>query len=116
MRQINEIAPNMQQHEICTFDYRKTLKALQGLYDEHSEHYRITLAPIGSKMQALGAAFLFYMHPDIRVIIAAHKEYNAKQYSEGCKAIWKIEVGDTSKLRESLDKNRAAASAAAGIR
>lgn len=104
MRKINEINTNMKQHEICTFDYRKALKILQDLYDEHSEYYRITLAPIGSKMQSLGTALFCYMHPDIRVIIAAPKEYNAKQYSEGCRDMWKIEVGQTINLRNSLDK------------
>lgn len=104
MRKINGIDTNMRQHEICTFDYQKTLKALQGIYDVHSEYFRITLAPIGSKMQAFGAALFCYMHPDIRVIIAAPKEYNAKQYSEGYKAMWKIEVGATNKLRDLLDK------------
>lgn len=104
MRQINEISPEARQFEISTFDYRETLRVLENLYGELAEHYRITLSPLGSKMQALGTAFFCHMHPDVRIVLSTPKEYNAVQYSEGCKAKWKIELGSLIKVRHELEQ------------
>ena len=69
-----------------------------------SERYTITLSPLGSKMQALGTALFCYMHPDVRVIFSTPKEYNATQYSKGCKEVWKLDFGPLSELRRRLDQ------------
>lgn len=104
MKRINTIGQHARQIEVSTFDYKDTLRALEGLHAEMSEMHRITLSPLGSKMQALGTALFCYMHPDVRIIFSTPKEYNAVQYSKGCKEIWKIDFGSLSELRRKLDQ------------
>lgn len=103
MKKINAIDDNMRHCEVSTFDYREALRILESLYIELSKKYRITISPLGSKMQALGTALCCYMHPDVRIIFSSPKEYNAIQYSKGCKEIWNIDFGNTRDLRSNLD-------------
>ena len=104
MKQINGIGENTRSFEVSTFDYKDTLQRLESLHAELSEKSRITLSPLGSKMQALGTALFCYMHPDVRVILSTPKEYNAAQYSEGCKDVWTINFGSLEELRRNLDQ------------
>ena len=102
MKTLNEIAVTAKQYEVSTFDYKDTLRVLGELHKELAGAYRLTLSPLGSKMQALGTALFCHMHSDVRVIFATPKEYNAAQYSKGCKAIWKIDFGSLVDVREKL--------------
>ena len=104
MKKINAIGEGVPQYEVNTFDYKDTLQVLEGLHADKSERYTITLSPLGSKMQALGTALFCYMHPDVRVIFSTPKEYNAAQYSKGCKNVWEIDFDALDKLRRSLDE------------
>lgn len=104
MKRINGIGQDTPHFEVSTFDYKDTLQRLEGLHAEMSETHTITLSPLGSKMQALGTALFCYMHPDVRVIFSTPKEYNAAQYSKGCKEVWKIDFGPLGELRRSLDQ------------
>jgi hypothetical protein len=104
MKRINGIGDAVPQYEISTFDYKETLGVLERLYAEKAERHTITLSSLGSKMQALGTALFCYMHPDVRVILSTPKEYNAAQYSEGCKNVWEIDFGPLDQLRRSLDE------------
>lgn len=103
MKEINAINEGIPRFEVSTFDYKETLQVLEGLHVAKSERHTITLSPLGSKMQALGTALFCYMHPDVRVIFSTPKEYNAVQYSEGCKAVWEIDFGSLSELGRSLE-------------
>lgn len=103
MRQINAIQEAARLHEVCTFDYRESLCALERLHGDLSERYRLTLSPLGSKMQALGTALFCYMHPDVRVVFSTPEEYNAARYSQGHKGMWKIDFGRLVALRRHLD-------------
>lgn len=104
MKKINAFSQDVPQYEVSTFDYKGTLRVLESLHAERSERYTITVSPLGSKMQALGIALFCYMHPDVRVIFSTPKEYNAAQYSKGCKEVWKIDFGALSELRHKLDQ------------
>ena len=104
MKNINGIGEDTRHFEISTFDYKDTLQRLESLHAELSEKSRITLSPLGSKMQALGTALFCYMHQDVRVILSSPREYNASQYSEGCKDVWKIDFGHLGELRHNLDQ------------
>lgn len=104
MRTINALGIDTPQYEVSTFDYKDTMRALESIHRAVSERYKITLSPIGSKMQALGTALFCHMHPDVRIMFATPKEYNAVQYSEGCKARWKIDFGSLKELRCVLDR------------
>lgn len=103
MRNINGIAEWAPQHEVSTFDYRDTLRVLEHCHAEMWERYKVTISPLGSKMQALGTALFCYMCPDVRIIFCTPKEYNATQYSEGCKEVWRLEFGALRELRSKLD-------------
>ena len=104
MKKINGIDEDTRHIEISTFDYKDTLQCLEGLHAELSEKNRITLSPLGSKMQALGTALFCYMHHDVRVILSSPREYNAAQYSEGCKDLWEVDLGSLDQLRCNLDR------------
>jgi hypothetical protein len=43
------------------------------------------------------------MRQDISIVFAMPREYNALQYSEGCKGLWKIEFGELVDIRKVLD-------------
>ncbi|MGA2158708.1 MAG: hypothetical protein ABSG90_05780 [Dehalococcoidia bacterium] len=104
LREINEIPDTAPQIEVSTFKYKHTLEKLEDLYKKYSANYQLTLCPIGSKLQSVGASLFCYIHPDIRVMFAIPEEYNAKQFSDGCLATWKIDLGSLRSLRTSLDK------------
>jgi len=104
MREVNGIGTHLPQHVVSTFDYKETLSLLESLHAARARHFKISLSPLGSKMQALGCSLFHYLHPDVRVIFATPEEYNASQYSEGCKATWQLRFGFMPKIRHELDK------------
>jgi hypothetical protein len=104
MKKINDISDRVPQYQVSTFDYKETLQVLEHLYVEKAETHTVTLSALGSKMQALGTALFCYIHPDVRVILSTPKEYNAAQYSEGCKNVWEIDFGAVDELRGILDE------------
>ena len=91
---------------VTTFDYRKTLEVLGGIYAESRYNYRIAVMPHGSKMQTVGAS-LFAIAHQTSMIFAMPKEYNPDHYSQGCKQVWAFELGDTDLLTENLRSARA---------
>ena len=106
MREVHRLPKNSAVHPLYpteTFDYKDTVSRLEMIYEAIWEWNSITLAPLGAKMQTLGAAIFCYLHPDVRVITTIPKEYNASHYSEGCKNMWEIGFGDTRELRAKLD-------------
>jgi hypothetical protein len=104
MRMINEIGLDMPQHEVSTFDYKECLSILEQIYLAAQDSSNISLAPFGSKMQALAGCIFCQIHPDIRVIFASPKSYNASQYSNGVKATWEIDFGRLVTLMENLQR------------
>ena len=102
LKEINGLTENDFQHEISTLHYKETLSRLESIYQRLWDKYKLTLSPIGSKMQALGSSLFSYMHPDTRIVFAIPKEYNAAQYSDGWRETWRIEFGSLSDLRELL--------------
>lgn len=102
-RTINKIDETSISVEVCTFDYKETIKKLDEIYKDRNLDFHIYISALGSKMQSLGIALFCYVRPDVTVYLAIPKEYNPKQYSEGCKATWQIDFGSTKKLRELLD-------------
>ena len=103
MRDVNEIGDETVFYEVSTFHYKESLRLLDKLHSERWEQNSLTLAPIGSKFQALGSSLFCYLHPEVRVMLSAPKEYKASQYSEGCKATWLIDFGPTEKIRHLLN-------------
>jgi hypothetical protein len=104
MRALNALSTESRQQEVSTFDYRETIDALESLHEEFSSSHRITISPLGSKLQALGTALFCYLHPDVRVVFSAPGLYNAAHYSQGCKAKWAVDFGSLHELRGKLDR------------
>ncbi len=98
MRAINEVGPDVPQFEVSTFDYKESLAALEQAYLSSQDSSNVSLAPFGSKMQALAGCIFCHLHPDIRVIFASPKSYDASQYSKGVKATWEIDFESVSEL------------------
>ncbi len=103
MREINKIPDSAPSYEVSTFDYKKTLETLERIYQARDCKYHVNISPLGSKMQSVGIALFWYMRQDVSIVFAMPEEYNARQYSEGCKATWQINFGDINKVREILD-------------
>jgi len=104
MRKINQLSDSSIQYQVSTFDYRDSLRTLEAIYLNRLGQCKFTLSSMGSKMQALGAALFCYLRPDVRVVFAIPREYNAGKYSDGCKATWMVDFGSTRELRISLDQ------------
>lgn len=103
MMVINGLTEDHSTYEVSTFDYREAISTLDRIYEEYSLKYRLSLAPIGSKMQAVATSLFCHIHPDVRIVLATPEEYNAQFYSSGCKATWRIAFGATSELRTLLE-------------
>jgi hypothetical protein len=103
MRWINDLdKEHVPQFEVSTFDYKETVARLETIYLDRWQDYRLTVAPLGSKLQALGTAFFSFLHPDVRLVFAIPHEYNASNYSGGHKALWQIKFGSLECLRQTL--------------
>jgi len=98
LRAINEIPPSAPVHEVSTFDYKKTLETLERVHRPLDCMYHVNVAPLGSKLQSVGIVLLWYVRPEVSIIFASAREHNAAQYSEGCKATWRIDFGPTVDL------------------
>lgn len=104
VREINKITASAPSYEVSTFYYEETLKTLERIYQPRDCKYHVTLSPLGSKMQSLGIALFCYMRHDVSIVFATPKEYNARQYSEGYKAVWQIDFGNLTTIRDILDR------------
>lgn len=104
VREINKIPASAPSYEISTFYYKKTIECLERIYQPRDWKYHMTLSPLGAKMQSLGIALFWYMRQDVSIVFAMPKEYNARQYSEGCKGVWQINFGELTNIRETMDR------------
>jgi hypothetical protein len=91
---------------VTTFDYKRTIEVLAGIYSQNRFNFRISVMPHGSKMQTLGVC-LFTVAHQMSMVFAMPKEYNPNYYSEGCKQVWAIKFGDSKTLVDKLKKARA---------
>ncbi|MCK4416802.1 MAG: hypothetical protein KAV99_01375 [Candidatus Latescibacteria bacterium] len=89
-----------------TFDYRRTLLALAGIYAEHRFRHRLVIMPHGSKMQTLGVNLFAAAH-QVSMVFAVPKTYNPDKYSKGCLRVWAIPLGETQSLIKKLRSGRA---------
>lgn len=99
---INEVPEDAYQFSVSTFDYRETLQRLELIYREKWLRFNITISPLGAKLQAIGTAIFCFLRPEVKLMFAAPQRYNAKEWSSGCGAQWKIEFGPTERLRKKI--------------
>ena len=90
-------------HTTSTLDYRQTLRLLEEEYIRHFASERLTVAPMGSKLQSVGVSLFCELHPDVRVVFAMPGSHNGKHYSRGVRGIWGFEFGPTAKVRTRLE-------------
>jgi hypothetical protein len=93
MRTLNRIADDAKIFEASTFDYREVWRILESVYDGRWEASNLTLSPLGSKLQAIGATLFCLRHSDVRILFSVPKEYNRKQWSKGVRDLWQISFG-----------------------
>jgi hypothetical protein len=84
--------------ELSTFHYTDTLLELERVYQRWALLCNLTVAPMGSKLQALGCALFCCAHPDVRVMFAQPEEYNAARYTQGVRNLWSVPLGPLDKL------------------
>jgi len=102
-RTINQIGSSTPAHEVSTFDYKKAVETLEMVYRPLECKYHVNIAPLGSKLQSVGVVVFWCIRPEASIVFASPREYNAAQYSERCKAVWRIDFGCVSNLRGLLD-------------
>lgn len=104
IRKINEIPEEATSYDVSTLNYKKTIEILYQIYRSKNLDFHINISALCSKMQCLGISLFWYIMQDISIYLAIPKEYNPKQYSEGCIATWQIDFDDTANTRGILDK------------
>lgn len=69
--------------KLSTLDWRQTYDCLTQLYLKDNARYRfnVLLAPLGSKMQTVGAWYFAIRNPDVKVIVSAPRKHFAGKYS-----------------------------------
>ena len=90
--------------EVCTFNYKETLKALEHIYINKELEYHINICALGSKMQSLGISLFCFIRPDISVYFALPQKFNPNQYSEGCRDTWQIGFGCLINIKSILNR------------
>jgi len=91
--------------QVKRMDYKSTLLALAGIYTEWHGSHRIEIMPHGSKMQTVAAGVFSLIH-EASLVFAMPKTYNPKEYSEGCKRVWSLNLQNTSTLINNLNTNK----------
>ena len=104
IRRINKISEELPSYEVSTLKYKETLKVLDRIYKDKNIDFHINISAIGSKMQSLGISLFCYVRPDVSIYLAIPKEYNPRQYSEGCRETWQIDFGDLANIRGTLNQ------------
>ena len=68
-----------------TLDWIATFRTLSRLYDQDNRRYRfnVLLAPLGGKMQTIGAWYFAVTNPDVRVITSTPGRHFPDKYSIG---------------------------------
>jgi hypothetical protein len=71
--------------KIETLDWRATYRMLSDLYNKENARYRFNmlLAPLGSKMQTLGAWAFSVINPEVRIVTSTPSKHFPQKYSTG---------------------------------
>lgn len=80
------------QDSVCTLNPHETFSWLSKIYRDHCCFYQITIAPTGSKMQALAVALFQICCPDVHIEYATPEGFSRDSYSSA--EIEKIHIVD----------------------
>jgi len=90
-------------HYVCsTLDYQDTTKLLFKIIDESSRK-NITLMPMGSKMQTIGASLVLSVRSECKVMLVKPKRFNKSAYTDGIGKAWMLSF-ELEKAKEILKK------------
>ncbi|HWG92175.1 MAG TPA: hypothetical protein VNZ52_15095 [Candidatus Thermoplasmatota archaeon] len=98
-------ADELEDAEVSTFEYRDTLRVLESIYHRFSSSHRLVVAPTGSKLQAVAAWILKQAHPDVQMVYPVCSTH-VSEYTDGARAVWKIELGRMGNFAGALDRHR----------
>jgi hypothetical protein len=87
---------------LSTFDYVSTVEALEEVYQTYCYSHKIVLAPTGSKLQTIAAFVFKQLHPDVQIVYPITEAFIG-EYSEKCRGLWSIHVGNFSRFVDSLN-------------
>lgn len=87
---------------VSTFDYKAVWHELEDIYESLGNRVRMNVAPMGSKLQAVGCSLFFLSKPDVRVVFANPKSYYTEHYSSGLSELWFLELGECSGIAEAV--------------
>lgn len=87
---------------LSTFDYIATVEALLWVADVHRYSHFLTIAPFGSKLQALGTFIFTRIHPETQIVYACPKDLHPR-YSEGVKAVYEIPFSNPRETEQNMD-------------
>ena len=85
-------------YSCSTYKYRDMLMVLETIYLSLPKSARITLSPMGSKMQAIGCALFCLARPEVRVKFALPIHYSTRFYSTGETDPVMLAFGDASEV------------------
>ncbi len=102
LTEIHDIPSKHESQPVSTFDYAEALRVLERIHRRWGLDYNMTLAPMGSKMQALGCVLFCVARPDVRIMFAQPEEYNTARYTAGVRTCWSIDVGRVDNLVRKL--------------
>lgn len=100
--ELHDVPAGHEQHTVGTFDYRDAMYALEDIHRRYGLLSNLSVVPLGSKMQAVGITLFCVARPDIAVVVAQPREYNAAAYSCGTRALWHLPFVPTSDIRHLL--------------
>ncbi len=85
LRAINCIMAGSPEYQVSAFNYKETLTTLEGIHAKKLGKYKLSVSPLGSKMQALGASLFCYLHPDVRIVLAVPKSTMPRSTPKGAR-------------------------------
>jgi|ERR1017187_567247 hypothetical protein len=86
---------------LSTFDYTETVNALLWISNAHRYTHFLTIAPFGSKMQAVGIFLFSRIHPETQIVYAVPRDLHPR-YSGGVKATYELEFPNPGRLQNEL--------------
>jgi len=94
MRRINRLGTEDECYEVSTFEYLDCLRRLEQLYQEYGRTRHLLVSPLGSKLQDVAVALFLQLRRDVSVWFSVPERFNPRLYTEGTRALWRIDLGD----------------------
>jgi hypothetical protein len=75
---------------------------LEQLFMRRRNSHHMTVVPLGSKMQAVGAVLFSFLRPEVRLLSAEPAFYEVEHYTHGVGPGWHLRLGSVTELRQQL--------------